>query len=121
VRRVLPEDPAARRVDRERDPVRRRQEERVVRRVVDGDAVQVDQGSVDGARQPDLLPAQRRDVRAGDAGCVRVVVAAARVPAEARPVAAGRRDRRARARDSMCRSTAAAAGRDEQPGCQESD
>jgi hypothetical protein len=106
--RPAPEDLPARSIDRERDPVRRRDEECVVRRPVDRDAVEVDRRGVDRSRQTDLLAAQRADVRRGDPGRERIVAAAARVPAEAGPVAARRRrDRLARAGDAPGRSAAA--------------
>ena len=85
-RRPAPEDFPARRVDRERDPVGGRDEECVVGRAADLDAVQIDRGGVDRARQLHLLADQRPDVRSRDSGRLRVVVAAARVKAEARPV-----------------------------------
>ena len=75
-----PEDVPARRVDRERDPVGGRDEERVVGRPVDRHAVQVDRGGVDRARQVNLLASQRAHVRRRDPGRMRVVVAAALRP-----------------------------------------
>jgi hypothetical protein len=110
VRRPAPEDLAVRSVDRERDPVGRRDEERVVGRAVDRDAVEVDRGGVDRARQVDLLADERADVRGRDPGRVRIVVTAARVPAEARPVVGRARQRLARAGDAAGRATAASAG-----------
>ena len=101
-----PQDLPVRRVDRERDPVGRRHEERVVGRAADRDATEVDRRGVDRSREPDLLPPQRADVRGRDPGRVRVVVAAARVPAEAGPVTAGGCDRLMRASDAACRTAA---------------
>jgi hypothetical protein len=59
-----------------------------------------------------LLANERADVRGGDPGRVRIVVAAARVPAEACPVVARSRDRLLRAADATRRSAAPAGGED---------
>jgi hypothetical protein len=114
-RRPAPEDVPVRGVDRQRDPVGGRDEERVVRRAVDGDAVQVDRGGIDRAGQVDLLANERAHVRRRDPGRVRVVVRAARVPAEPRPVGTRARDRLVRTRNTPGRATAAA-GSQQEPG-----
>jgi hypothetical protein len=84
-----------------------------VRRAADRDAVQVDRGGVDGAGQPDLLSGEGTGVRRRDPGRIRVVVAPAGIPAEARPVVCGGRDRLLRAPDTRGRPAAPAAGEDD--------
>jgi hypothetical protein len=68
-----------------------------VGRAADLDAVQVDGGGVDRPREVNLLADERAYVRGRDPGRLRIVVAAAGVPAEARPVVTGGRDRLLRA------------------------
>ena len=116
-----PEDVPARCVDCERDPVGGRDEERVVGRPVDGNAVQVDRGGVDRAGQVNLLASQRADVRRRDPGRMRVVVAAACVPAEARPVAARGRDGLTGTGDAGGRPAATTAGSENGPRDEDQD
>jgi hypothetical protein len=111
----LPEDASVVGVDRKRDPVGRGEEERVVGCAVDRDAVQVDRRGVGRAGQVDLLAGERADVRRGDPGRVRIVVRAARVPAEAGPVGARSGDGLARGVDAAGRTAAATAGGENEP------
>jgi hypothetical protein len=77
--------------------------------------VEIDRRRVDRARQVNLLARERADVGGRDPGGIRVVVAAARIPAEACPVVARRRDRLARAVDAARRAAAASAGGEPEP------
>jgi hypothetical protein len=79
----------------------------------DRDGVEIDRRGIDRAREPDLLADERPDVRGGDPGRLRVVVAAAGVPAEAGPVAPGDRDRLPRGVDASGRVASAACGEDD--------
>ena len=92
-RREAPELAAAVRVDRERDPVGRRDEDRVVRGAADRRVVHVDRGVVSCSREGDGAKLQVPDVRGGDPRREVGRIRALRVQAELGPVEQRRRDR----------------------------
>ena len=87
-RREAPEDRAARRVDRDGAPVRRRHEESVVTSSVNLDAAEVDGRRVDGPIERHALAAQPAHVCGRDPGVAWTRVVAGGVVSEASPVAA---------------------------------
>ena len=87
-RRETPEDRAARSVDRDRAPVRRRHEEGVVPSSVDPDSAEVNRRRVDSPWERHALAAQPSHVRGRNPGVLRTRVMPGSVVAEAGPVAA---------------------------------
>ena len=93
---IAPEDAAGGRVDGHRLPIGRRDEERVVPRAADHDAVQEDRRGVGRAVELDALALQLSRVRGGDARRVRRGARAGSVVAEPCPVVPGRSGERDR-------------------------